>query len=303
MDPQSFPSQQQQINQPSSVASSKSYLPFIIGGLLILFLVGVGGFYLGKNINTFNKQATTPKPKGFEKQSLTPSLTIIPTAPITRMLTTEFQRLLQTKCESKSGKKFIKYLDLPFKADPSKTNAEDKEFAECVYNEKTNSSYLFIQTTNVPQGIGIEIYDKQSVMPEGMGAVAFYYEEVNKYKDDVSYNISLNTGDSVPPIEEESVAMSAIKKLTLLNGEMLYIRTNLILLPAGDKRLINLLMKYKSNQELYGSQKNHIDISKLDEINKDINQTFFQDLSNLQELERTNFNQLINILNSFIKKD
>lgn len=75
MDPQDFPSQPQQISQASSETPSKSYLPFTIGGLLILLIVGVGGFYLGK---TSTKPDITPTPINPQEKGCTMEAKICP---------------------------------------------------------------------------------------------------------------------------------------------------------------------------------------------------------------------------------
>lgn len=71
MDSQTFPSKPQQVNQSASEIPSKSYLPFVIGGLLILFLTGLGGFYLGKISIKPNIAQTpaTPQEKGCGREA------------------------------------------------------------------------------------------------------------------------------------------------------------------------------------------------------------------------------------------
>jgi hypothetical protein len=75
MDPQNFPSQPQQISQTTSESPSKSYLPFIIGGLLILLIVGMGGFYLGK---TSTKPNIAPTPTSSQEKACTTEAKICP---------------------------------------------------------------------------------------------------------------------------------------------------------------------------------------------------------------------------------
>jgi len=75
MDPQNISRQPQQISQSTPEIPSKSYLPFIIGGLLILLLVGIGGFYLGK---TSTKPSITPTPPNPQEKACTIEAKICP---------------------------------------------------------------------------------------------------------------------------------------------------------------------------------------------------------------------------------
>lgn len=199
-----------------------------------------------------------------------------------------FQDLLAQKCQN--APKLDPYLksininELPVRFEPWIVSAYlDKQIANCDEGESVNTGFVILKFGE------LSLYDKYSKERGRGGAplIGLVGETIEK-DSNVEFTAYLQGGDGSTIVGEAPVIVRGEKKLTLQNGEVVYINVSKTAIEGNDPRLIAVLDNYAGQSDAYENKK---------QINRwgyeeAIVKRFFSDLSNLESPEKEALEQV-----------
>lgn len=282
----------------------KGFIPLLV--IIGIVLIGtIGGFLLVQflqktNYSTTSRQATKTGNTSFN--SISP--TGLQISPIAVLGTKSFQSLIMDNC--KNGE--ISTAVLPFKIDlvaikqmqPSSTVGST--LVNCFYSNEKNGGYVYMPV-DYSGNRAIYIYSETSPDPDCLLCNAFIHDLKKAIVLNNNMWILPRVGLSDGPmtLDQIDVEVIGVKKIQTPNSEFLYAQLIGKVIPAGDKRLINILKKY--NTEYDEIRKVYlVDRSKFKEMSNDVEKAFFSNPRNLNEPEKANVDKLQLPLNAISSK-
>lgn len=198
-----------------------------------------------------------------------------------------FQNLLAQKCkyvrEIDPYFKIINISELPVKFEPWIVSTYlDKQIANCDEGESVNSGFVILKFGE------LSLYDKYSKEAGHGGSPLIGLAGKTIQKDiNIEFTVYLNVGGE-GFVGEIPVMVRGEKKLTLKNGEVVYINVSKTAIEGNDPRLVAVLDNYAGQSDAYENKK---------QINRwgyeeAIVKRFFSDLSNLESPEKETLEQV-----------
>ena len=255
--------------------------------VVVIISVVIGAFYI-ERITSNNLNTISPTP----------------TIPLNQLT---FKDVMNQCIEDQTGYRKTRIDTIPLRVDK---NALNEIISVTMLNDlvcygKTGNGWI---NGDMGDGFSLTIYNGDSD-EGGHGGVGFLRPigtEITQGNSTEIYNYFPMPDVGPSYVDSISIRIRGIKKITLFNGEEMYIQIDRETIPAGNPRLIELLNQYSKIYADDGTFKEgvvlNLDYNNIDEsmslISGKIKQTFFANIDNLQEPEATVYSNILTILNS-----
>lgn len=290
-------------------------IAFFFLAILLFIIISVITYFLllKQGVGLKDRAFLTKKESPITMHSLQPEPTFVPLIyPSGMVFHSLFQKAIATSCKEvftnqNSSMDYIPLDALPLKFDQKVIKIwHDPTYGDFIpYDTPTctdlpNTDTVKIRLLNKQE---MFIFDQYSI-ELGHGGYSFFHpiEEATKIvdKDGISLTFYLHLGMG-STIGEEAIIIRGIKTITLPNGEVIYVTLDTDAIDAKDPRLLNILDKYSIPSE-YQASGFDVNYTTMAQYSQDIKNTFFADMNDLSEPEKSRIAQLLTTLSAVTAK-